>query len=95
MPFGVATDAANNVYVADTANQTVRRISPAGEVTTLAGAVGLPGSADGPCLSARFYTPVAIAVTAAGDLYIADLNNHCIRKISQGMVTTARVSRTT
>lgn len=89
LPTAVATDAAGNVYVADTANQTIRKITPAGAVSTLAGLTGVSGSADGTGNAARFYNPYGIASDSAGNLYIADTFNHTIRRITPaGLVTT-------
>ncbi|WP_195760084.1 putative Ig domain-containing protein [Flavobacterium sp. LC2016-23] len=87
-PNGVAVDAAGNVYVADTYNHTIRKITPAGVVSTLAGS-GTAGAADGNGVAASFNLPGGVAVDAAGNLYVADTSNNKIRKItSQGVVTT-------
>ena len=86
---GIAVDRAGNVYVTDGAYHIVRKITPAGVVTTLAGTPGVTGSADGTGSAARFYSPFGIAVDSAGNLYVTDLNNHTIRKITPaGVVTT-------
>src|SRR6266567_1205438 len=86
---GIAVDSTGNVYVTDGSYHTVRKITPAGVVTTLAGTPGVTGSADGTGSAARFYSPFGIAVDSVGNLYVTDLNNHTIRKITPaGVVTT-------
>ncbi len=88
-PQGVATDSAGNVYVADTGNQVIRKITPSGVVSTLAGAAGKAGSTDGTGSAARFSSPFAVAVGSSGNVYVSDFNNSTIRKItSAGVVTT-------
>jgi sugar lactone lactonase YvrE len=88
-PEGVATDPGGNVYVADTWNHTIRKITPAGTVTTLAGLAGNFGAADGTNSKARFNRPAGIAVDSATNLFIADSLNHTIRKITlNGTVST-------
>jgi protocatechuate 3,4-dioxygenase beta subunit len=88
-PFGVAVDGAGNVYVADLDNGTIRMITPAGVVSTFAGTAGQIGSADGIGSAARFNQPFGVAVDGAGNDYVADRNNHTIRKITPaGLVTT-------
>ena len=88
-PDSVAVDAAGNVYVTDTGNATVRKITPAGVVTTLAGTAGMPGSADGSGSAASFRSPTGIALDAAGNLYVSDTGSATIRKItSAGAVST-------
>jgi hypothetical protein len=79
---GVAVDSAGNVYVADTYNYEIRKISPSGVVTTLAGTAGQIGSSDGAGSAARFYEPFGVAVDSAGNVYVADHGNAVIRKIS-------------
>jgi sugar lactone lactonase YvrE len=83
-PFDVAVDRAGNLYVADTDNHTVRKITPDGVVATLAGLAGISGSADGVGSAARFFHPQGIAVDLLGDVYVADTNNQTIRKITPG-----------
>jgi sugar lactone lactonase YvrE len=86
---GSAVDSAGNVYVADTLNDTVRKITPAGVVTTLAGTAGYAGYGDGTGAAARFNHPTGVAVDGAGTVYVADSWNHTIRKITAaGVVTT-------
>jgi NHL repeat len=88
-PAGVATDSGGNVYVADLGNATIREITPAGVVTTLAGSAGLNGSADGIGSAARFALPAGVATDSGGNVYVAEWSNHTIRKITPaGLVTT-------
>ena len=88
-PWGVAADTAGNLYVADTDNHTIRKITTGGVVSTLAGLAGVSGSADGTGSSARFYQPQGVAVDSAGNVYVADTGNYTIRKITPaGVVTT-------
>ncbi len=88
-PYGLAADGAGNVYVADTNNHTIRKITPSGVVTTLAGLAGSSGSVDGTGNAARFFQPAGVAVDGAGNVYAADTSNNTIRKItSSGIVTT-------
>ena len=87
-PSGVAVDSAGSVYVSDTDNDTIRVITSAGVVTTLAGQAGTSGSADGNGAAARFNGPSGIATDSAGTLYVADTLNHTIRKVtSSGVVS--------
>jgi serine/threonine protein kinase/sugar lactone lactonase YvrE len=89
LPNNVAVDHSGNVYVADTANDVIRKIMPNGMVTTLAGVSRSRGSADGQGANARFWAPFGIAVDAAGTVYVADTANNTIRKITtDGMVST-------
>jgi sugar lactone lactonase YvrE len=88
-PIGIAVDAAGNIYVADTYNDRIRKITPDGNVSTVAGA-GL-GYADGPAGSALFDTPCGIVSSSDGTLIVADTGNHRLRKISNGQVTTLPV----
>lgn len=88
-PYAVAVDAAGNVYVADSGNQNIRKITPGGVVTTLAGTAGVAGSADGTGVAALFNLPQGIAVDAAGNVYVCDTNSCTIRKMTAaGVVTT-------
>jgi sugar lactone lactonase YvrE len=81
-PAGVAADSAGYVYVADTGNDTIRKISPGGLVTTLAGLAGQAGSADGQGSAGRFSSPQGVAVDGVGNVYVADTANYTVRAIT-------------
>jgi sugar lactone lactonase YvrE len=89
-PLGVALDADGNVFVSDSNNHTIRRVTPHGEVTTWAGAPLRDGFSDGDRRRrARFSKPAELCFDSAGNLYVADSFNHAIRKVStNGFVTT-------
>lgn len=92
-PQAVAADTDGTLYVADTANHIIRKISPTGAVTTLAGKIGVPGELDAAGVSATFNSPQGIAVVTSGAskgvVYVADTGNHTIRRITpEGVVTT-------
>ena len=90
LPFGVAVDAAGNVYVADTANHVVRKIDASGTITTVAGSGSRGyGGDNGPAVAAQLELPFGVAVDAAGNVYVADTANHVVRKIAaEGMIST-------
>jgi hypothetical protein len=87
-PWGVAVDAAGNVYIADTVNNRIRKVAN-GVISTVAGngTLGYSGD-DGPATSAQLSWPAGVAVDSAGNLYVADQNNNRIRKVSNGVITT-------
>lgn len=88
-PSGIVVDASGTAYVADSGNHTIREISPAGIVTTIAGQSGVSGYKDGPATNALFNGPTALALDSDGTLYVADSGNYVIRKIvPAGMVST-------
>jgi len=90
-PIGVALDGAGNLFVADSAALTIRKVVvSSGEVTTVAGTAGMGGSSDGIGAAARFASPRGVAVDGAGNLYIADSSNGTIRslRLADSSVTT-------
>ncbi len=88
LPTGIVKDAAGNLFVADRDNYCIRKITPAGVVSTLAGS-GTPGFVDGTGTAAKFNLPFGITIDASGNLYVGEINNNAIRKITPaGVVTT-------
>jgi sugar lactone lactonase YvrE len=89
-PFGgIAIDAADNLYIADTAASTILKLTPGGDLSTLAGHSGTTGAADGTGTAATFNFPASVAVNAAGTVYVADRLNNEIRQITPaGVVST-------
>jgi hypothetical protein len=88
-PMGLAVAADGTVYVTDTYQHTIRKITPSGVVTTLAGSPATPGSQDGPGPAARFNHPVGLAIASSGLLYVADVDNQLIRSVTpEGVVRT-------
>lgn len=87
-PYDIAVDSSGTAYVTDKSSNRIRKISPTGTVTTLAGGA-TEGYLDATGSAAQFSDPAGIALDANGNLYVADCNNHRIRKVSQaGVVTT-------
>jgi uncharacterized protein YjiK len=89
-PYGVAVDAAGNLYIADAGNSRVRKVSTSGTITTVAGSGTYGFSGDGgPATNAALSSPQGVALDAAGNLYIADAHNSRVRKVStSGTITT-------
>lgn len=89
-PYDVAADAAGNVYVADTLNHRVRKIDAGGTITTVAGTGMLGFSGDGgPATAAQLHHPIGLELDSSGNLYIADFDNHRIRRVTPaGTITT-------
>lgn len=84
-PLGITTDVAGNVFVADTSTHTIRRVTPAGVVTTYAGVLNSPGRSEGTL--ARFLHPKGLAFDASGNLFVADSGNSLVRRITPARVT--------
>jgi hypothetical protein len=88
----MAYDGSGNLFIADSNNHTIRKVVVAsGEVTTLAGSPKAQGSVDGTGSSARFRNPIGVVYDGSGNLFVADYNDHTIRKVvaATGEVTTA------
>ena len=87
-PAGLAMDAAGNLYVADANNSCIRKVTPGGSVSTFAGSTS-PGHKDANGAAAQFYGPNGIAVDKAGNVYVSEILNSDVRKITpNGDVTT-------
>jgi sugar lactone lactonase YvrE len=90
-PAGIAVDGAGNVFVADTGNNMIRKLSADGTVSTFAGVMSA-GLADGVGAGARFNQPTALAFDALGNLWVADTGNNAIRRIAPSSLVTTVVS---
>jgi DNA-binding beta-propeller fold protein YncE len=87
-PFGIAIDASDNLYVTEQTNHRIRKITPAGGVTTFVGS-GTAGSADGAASAAQFHTIRYLTADVSGNLYVPDTGNRCIRRVTPaGVVST-------
>jgi trimeric autotransporter adhesin len=89
-PYGVAEDSTGNLYIADRTNTRIRKVTPAGIISTVAGDGSFGSSGDGgPATNARLYYPDGVAVDSTGNLYIADWGNNQIRKVTPaGIIST-------
>jgi sugar lactone lactonase YvrE len=97
LPSGIAVDTSRNLFIADTPNNRIRKVSPSGIITTVAGngpscaysgsCVGAYQGDGGPATSATLFLPSGVAVDASGNLFIADVYDNRIRKVSSGIIT--------
>lgn len=88
-PAALIADASGNLFIADSQNHAIRKLDTNGNVTTLAGLLGVAGSSDGTGAQARFSSPSGIARDSAGNLFVADSGNHTLRKVTPaGVVST-------
>jgi len=83
-PRGITIDSSGNLFVTDSGNHTIRKITPQGMVTTLCGKPGVPGTTNATGTAALFNNPTGIAIDSSNNLYVADTGNHTIRKITSG-----------
>jgi sugar lactone lactonase YvrE len=86
-PRSVAVDAAGNLYIADTLNGRIRKVDTSGIITTIAGSGVGSILGDGGPASGTMFEPIDVAVNAAGDVFVADVTNYKVRKISNGIIT--------
>jgi sugar lactone lactonase YvrE len=90
-PYSIIFDSSDNLYIADSNNQRVRKVSTSGLITTIAGTGSIGNSGDnGPATLASFFNPIGIILDNIGNLYIVDNGNEVIRKINNaGIISTA------
>jgi streptogramin lyase len=93
-PAGITADSQGNLYVADQANNTIRKIDKNMSVTTIAGQAGIQGSSDGQGTNATFSGPAGITADTQGNLYVADQGNNTIRKIDKNLNVTTIAGQT-
>ena len=86
LPTGITCNAQGDLYVSDLGSHLIRRVTAAGAVSTLAGQAGVSGSADGSGTAALFFKPAGLAIDSTGNVYVADMGNSTLRKISAGGV---------
>jgi sugar lactone lactonase YvrE len=94
-PYGIVKDSQGNFFVVDNGNQVIRKVTPAGVVTTFAGTSGQSGDTDGTGAAARFRNPTGICIDASDNLYVAEFLGNRIRKITPAGVVTTFVGSTT
>ena len=92
-PYGVAADSDGNLYVSDTYNYVIRKITPAGVVSTIAGTPGVRGFANATGAAAKFESPQALAIDATGNLYVVDQLNRMVREVTPAGVVSTFVSQ--
>jgi Ig-like domain-containing protein/NHL repeat-containing protein len=91
-PVGAVVDSSGNIYVADAGNFVVRKVTPAGVVSTFAGTAGTSGNLDGTATGAKFGTLGGIAIDSSSNLYVTDVTNGTVRKITSGGTTSTLVN---
>ena len=87
-PAGLTVGSGGDIYVADTGNNTIRKIASGGVVSTLAGSAGRSGTVNGTGTAALFNEPYGVAIDSSGNLYVSELGNDSIREVTQGGVVT-------